>query len=70
MSGGIVDDVGAILDRVHDRSGLGRQVDLEADMVACLGARAKAEGDDGETVDKGFARFAVVDEGDLALVVL
>jgi len=70
MSGGIVDNIHALLDRVHDRSGLGGQVDLEADMVACLGAGAEAEGDDGETVDKRFARFAVVDEGDLALVIL
>lgn len=70
MSGIIIDDIGAIVDRVHDGSGLGSQVDLEADVVACLGAGAKTEGDDGETVDKGFAGFAVVDEGDLALVVL
>ena len=68
MSGIIVDDIGAIIDRVHDGSGVGSQIDLEADMVACLGAVAKAKGDDGETVDKGLSGFAVVDEGDLALV--
>jgi len=40
MSGGIVENIGPILDRVHDRSGLGGQVDLEADVVACVRARA------------------------------
>lgn len=70
MSGGIVDDIGAFLDRVHNRLGLGGQIDLEADVVACLGAGPEAEGDDGETVDKLLAGFAVVDERDLALVVL
>jgi hypothetical protein len=55
MSGGIVDDIRAFLDRVHDRSGLGGQIDLEADVVTCLGAGAEAEGDDGETVYEGFA---------------
>src|SRR5258708_36692129 len=68
--GGIVYDISPVIDRIHDRLGLGSQVDLEANMIAGLGARAKAEGDDGEAVDEGLAGFAVVEERDLALPVL
>ena len=70
VGGGIVYDIGAVVDGIHDSAGLGRQIDLEANVVAGVGAGAETEGDDGEAVDKGLAGLAVVDEGDLALLVL
>jgi len=36
MGGGIVYDIGPILDRIHNCAGLSGQVDLEADMIAGL----------------------------------
>ena len=52
MRSGIVPDVRPILDRIHDRMGLRGQIDLEADMIARLGAAVEAERDDGGAVDK------------------
>ena len=70
MGGVIVYDIGPILDRIHDRGGLGGQVDLEADMIAGHRDWAEAEGDEVEAVDKGLASFAVVDEASVALFIL
>ena len=70
MCSGIIHDVRPILDGIHDRPGLRDQIDLEADIIARFGAGAEADGDDGETVDKWLPRFTVVDERDLALLVL
>ena len=36
MGGSIVHDIDCILDRIHDRAGLGGQVDLEANIIAGL----------------------------------
>lgn len=70
MRSRIIYNVRPVLDRIHDRSGLYGQVDLEADVIARFGAGTEAEGNDGEAVDKRLSRFPIVEERDLALLVL